>query len=605
MKYIALLLFFVEISLFATIRISIEPNLKVPEARDIIYNISEALKTILDKDSEDTNGGGDWEVLILRERDNVDIKDPELMNNSNNFDADLYIDLKVNTFEDESANGIETCAKVSQTIARELGRKVQRGLVRALGLRSRADIKDLPETWFGSLSSNTNVIVPYLCFYTNSNDKYALKHHIQDVAREMMYALQKQYFNSDPYDPKDDKEGPKIEVTSHSNNSTVATPTIQLKGRVTDYSEIESFRINNEDTNLVNGDFIKTINLLEGNNEILFYAEDNRGNSSQSTLKIKLVLPVTDNEGPIINLTSHSDNSTVTTSNILLKGTVTDSSEVAIFKINNNEVGLNGRNFSKLVELSEGKNEILFYAEDNKDNETQFTIKITYNVPATDTEAPIINIESPQNNKHFKFENNNITISGRLIDDSNIKSFKINNMAVILSDDKFSYNTTLVLGANHFTFEAFDEFDNRSTDSLTLYLDEKKTEPASGPTIDIESPEHASETTKSLIITTGQVKDKDGINYFTINDTNVELDENNKFSFNIVLKNGENLIQYKAVDNLNNITQKTLLVTYKIEFEKDEKCSFNNNFNSKNNLILILALLFIISIFRKKYYIKK
>jgi len=179
-------------------------------------------------------------------------------------------------------------------------------------------------------------------------------------------------------------------------------------------------------------------------------------------------------------------------------------------------------------------------------------------IPVEDTTPPTINIYSP---KDLSFLNNNIvTISGIVTDNNKVNKLLINGLEISLSSSgQFNYNLTLNEGENKVLIEAYDEYQNKSSLTLTLYLDTKP------PQIFVSLP---NETTQETLNISGYVKDEgiSGIkdNIILINDNRVELSKSLSFSYSINLKEGDNTITFELEDNAGNKT----VNTYKVKLIK-------------------------------------
>ena len=191
---------------------------------------------------------------------------------------------------------------------------------------------------------------------------------------------------------------------------------------------------------------------------------------------------------------------------------------------------------------------------DELNNYSEKSEIVSIYVPIKDTTPPTINIYSPED---LSFLNNNIvTISGKVTDNSKVNKLLINGIEISFSSTgEFNYNLTLNEGENKILIEAYDEYQNKSSLTLTLYLDTKP------PQIFISLPK---ETTQDTLNISGYVKDEgiSGIkdNIILINGNKVELSKSLSFSYLINLKEGDNKITFEVEDNAGNKTVNTYTI---------------------------------------------
>ena len=133
-------------------------------------------------------------------------------------------------------------------------------------------------------------------------------------------------------------------------------------------------------------------------------AKDTLNNSSQQQVTVTYNPP--DTTGPAVTISYPQNNATVTSANLTVTGTASDSGlgNDGVSSVTVNGVtasggaasGANTANWSAPITLSPGANTITVIAKDTLNNSTQQQITVTYNPP--DTTGPAVTISYPANN---------------------------------------------------------------------------------------------------------------------------------------------------------------------------------------------------------------
>ena len=684
MKHI--ILFLITVSIFAiNHKISIDARDYLQDEIDITAPIANATKNLLQADTNDTDGGGDWTVEVTQSSSLA-----VAVESANNFGAEKLIIIRMNKFNG-TANGTETYARFTDSVEKDFAEKVQAQVVSLLGLNDRG-VKDTT----GDSNANMEVILHYPGFMDNTNDYSVLtsQEGIQKVAKGILFGLQ-EHFGLAVYDPNEihDTTPPTITIDTPNNGQIVNTPSITVSGTVVDDVAVSLVKINDTEVTLNGNSFSKEITLTEGNNTIRVYAEDssqnnaekivnvvyevtdttgpsiivaypsanstvamqnieikgrviddrsgvkyfkidggnvslgdngnfsypvvltgglntfelkasdNEDNITTQELKVTYQQSATDTTPPVISVINPSDNQTVNTQIISVQGSVFDESSINLFTINGRNVSLNDNNeFNFDLTLSEGENQIKIYARDEFNNQSSKNLTVIYNPDAEDTTPPVINITSHTNLQ--KVNDSNITLLGEINDSSPINSFKINSSVVPLSNDnKFSYSAILTIGENKFEFEAIDSNNNRAVKTLILYLESHQN---SGPEIIVISPKDGETIRQDNVTVKGTVRDSDGVEYLSLNNSLVSINSDGTFSINYPLNLGNNELVLSAEDKAGNKSEVRLTVVYvksaKVE-SSDDGCSFSQNGITYSNLIFILLLL-LFFVYKKKKWLK-
>lgn len=94
------------------------------------------LRELLELDTADTSGGGEWEVRMTRESD-VTVSLSGRSSFANNWPADRFVSIHHNAFSSSAANGTETFSFSNGTLSAAMRDRLQEELLIALGLNDR------------------------------------------------------------------------------------------------------------------------------------------------------------------------------------------------------------------------------------------------------------------------------------------------------------------------------------------------------------------------------------------------------------------------------------------------------------------------------------
>jgi N-acetylmuramoyl-L-alanine amidase len=104
--------------------------------KELNLEVALRLRDLLDLDTADMLGGGEWDVRLTRVSDvTVSLADRVLL--ANNWPADRFVSIHHNAFTSSAANGTETFSFASGTTSAGLRDRVQEELLLGLGLADR------------------------------------------------------------------------------------------------------------------------------------------------------------------------------------------------------------------------------------------------------------------------------------------------------------------------------------------------------------------------------------------------------------------------------------------------------------------------------------
>ena len=261
-------------------------------------------------------------------------------------------------------------------------------------------------------------------------------------------------------------------------------------------------------------------------------------------------------------LTLSQSDTTVTTKNFRLSGSVNDDNYRVSVSINGSDSGYGSYaksySWSKDFELSEGANTFTVVATNENGKSTSKTIVITYNVG-----APTLTLSQSDTTVTTK----NFRLSGNVKDDNYRVSVSINGSDSGYGSYAKSYSWSkdfeLSEGANTFTVVATNENGKQTTKNITV------TFKVGNPRIQfINCPES---TTKSSITIKGKITESNEGAMLFIDDEEVYVNYSGEFSKTLYLKEGNNTFKFRAVNDYGKEDTVTKTITYAPESDVTEE----------------------------------
>ncbi len=293
------------------------------------------------------------------------------------------------------------------------------------------------------------------------------------------------------------------------------------------------------------GKFTGDVTLKPGENKIAVKASNAAGKTAEATVTVKFKKKEKE-DAPTLTLKEPTDGSKTDSENIKVSGMAKDAKKVTV---NGAEVKPESDgSFSTSVTLKAGDNTINVSASNDAGSVSQ-SVKVSYSTTAADVVPPLLTVTSPVNNSITNQPS--ALLSGNTEDGAKVT---VNGASVTASGGVFSTPVTLTEGQNTLTVVAQDAAGNKTTQSVLVTLDSLP------PMLTITYPsDNFVSSTPSLSlqgITDAGAK-------VTVGSTEVLADSGGNFTVVLVLNDGDNMINVKAVDKAGNITTASKKVTYK------------------------------------------
>ena len=159
--------------------------------KELNLEVALRLRDLLDADTADTSGGGEWEVMMTRTTD-TSVSLSSRTNAANNWPADRFVSIHHNAFTSSLASGTESFSFANGTPGADLRDQLQEELISAMGLVDR-----------GSKTANFFVLRESLMpaalteagFLSNPGDAAALSAPgaVEALARAHLFGIQRHY----------------------------------------------------------------------------------------------------------------------------------------------------------------------------------------------------------------------------------------------------------------------------------------------------------------------------------------------------------------------------------------------------------------------------
>lgn len=269
------------------------------------------------------------------------------------------------------------------------------------------------------------------------------------------------------------------------------------------------------------------------------------GNDGAYTLAVTAVDQANNHASKSVSFIVDKTAPTITVANVTdgayYKTGVTPVITISDTYLKNSSVTLNGQPYLSGTLISDpGSYTLTVSADDMAGNSASQAIHFTI-----DTTAPVLTVSTLSDGSYTNNEILNVT--GTVNDNIAVKELLINGVTVAVNTDgSYSHALALADGKNTIEVKATDLATNVSSDTRTIYLDQKS------PLIDITSPADNSKTGKPEIIVTGNVYETSTVE-IRLNGV-TQPSERDGFAFKAALTPayGPNTIEIIAIDQATN-----------------------------------------------------
>lgn len=329
-----------------------------------------------------------------------------------------------------------------------------------------------------------------------------------------------------------------------------------------EFSSVKSITVDGQQVELLeNNQWEQLVTLDVGHNALQIVIQDELGNHAEFVTEIFF-----DESAPVIIVTSEA---LTKVSQFLLEGVYSDSeSSINSITVNGDNaiINMSANKWSKLVSLKSGANEFLIRISDAAGNAAEFVTTVIL-----DDLSPSITLTSSAitNNREFLLEGeydekesgvNRITVNG--------------NDATILAGGNWSKLVSLSSGSNDFVIGIEDDVGNYTEILTKVILYEQN------PVVTLTSD---TITRTSEFTLEGSYIDGDfGVRQFTVNDEDVTLLADKKWSKAVTLLEGLNRFEIKIEDEAGNYATDTIEVVLdqgapNIVYSTPVEARFSNN----------------------------
>ena len=294
------------------------------------------------------------------------------------------------------------------------------------------------------------------------------------------------------------------------------------------------------------GSWRKTLNLVNGTNEIKIVAKDENG--SKTTIKKFIDFNATP---PSISFSSIP--TTVVKKTVTIDGYVNDEYGTPTFTVNDTPIELNYSNrWSITLDLQEGNNTFVFVAKSKTGATATVTKNILLNENAPEIKLNTIDAETIYDSYEISGTIENVSGSGYML--------KVNGESVPHSSYRWSHSINLKPGVNTITIEAFNDLGKSTSLSKSITF--------APPAPILKITNWPINTNKSKALIEGEISDtNDTAPTVTVNGDSVKIYKNynkNEWEATVDLQIGSNSIEVEAVNKYGKVTRKTIVVNYNV-----------------------------------------
>lgn len=375
---------------------------------------------------------------------------------------------------------------------------------------------------------------------------------------------------SEPYELSvwvEDLSGPVLVVTSHSDSQTVTDSVVVLSVKATDRSGVAWVTIDGDTATGQGETFSSSVELDRGENIITIAGADATLSKNRGTTTITLIYDpaAVDSIPPVLELVSHVDHQTVTTSPVRVSVTARDSFGIAKVAIGGSKAVLADGKYTAEVALTDGENTITVTATDAGPASLTrtMTFALVLDMAAGDVTAPALTVESHTDGETVSVSPVPVRVSAT--DATGIAWVTIDGQAAALENGMYVASVELAGGDNTIKVAAQDNSPNANRDSLsfTLTYDPTATDTRK-PTIQLQSHTDGDVVSIQSVPVEVTATDANGIASVTIAGEEA-TPSNGLYGATVSLTEGSNTIEVIVKDNSTNGNTATL--TFELTYD--------------------------------------
>lgn len=385
--------------------------------------------------------------------------------------------------------------------------------------------------------------------------------------------------------PPPDEIPPGVQILSPSDNSTFDMENITISGSSSDNEAVSvvEIRVNSGEWSMAVGTVVWSANitLIEGNNTIEARATDTSDNTANDSIMVKFSPQAPpDTTSPEIVIQAPTNGTVVAIDEVTVSGTASDDRGVSVVeaRVNNGIWNTASGTISWSIKLSlmEGNNTLEVRAWDDAGNNAMDSVIVVYDPgEPPDTEDPMVAIISPVEDQEFREPG--ITVSGNASDNSCTCRIEVRinegNWQIANGRQNWSIDVQLIPGTNVIEARAFDDSGNTGFDTVTVIYNDTEPPDEIPPVIEIISPANRTTVNEPLITVSGNASDNEDLEIVQIKlneDEWVSVNGTTKWSIDLNLDEGENLIKARAIDLEGNEIVDNITVVYEKPYIQGE-----------------------------------
>jgi hypothetical protein len=251
-----------------------------------------------------------------------------------------------------------------------------------------------------------------------------------------------------------------------------------------------------------------------------------------------------DQVAPSVAISSPRVGELLNTRTVRVTGIATDDSGVTSITVNGQPAALVSGQFSSLVNLEEGRNELQVVAEDAAERQSSAAVTVS-----VDSLAPALTVETPKPGQ--KINHGSVFVTGSATDANGVIQVEVGGIETPLSDDKFEREVGLQEGDSSIVVQASDLAGNMAEVAVPV-------ERFTLPQVEIDSPADLSYIASTTVEVRGSVSDPAAA--VKVNGIEALVSGNTFVAQNVPLIEGGNILTATAISDPDRIGADSITV---------------------------------------------